>query len=450
MTVEERPTAPVAPWRGAPGTVGTVTVVGAGKIGLPLAAQYASHGWRVIAVDIDPAVVATINAGRSHVDEPGLDQLVAEAHAHGRLRATHDAREAAAESDVVVLIVPIVVDAASRPDRRAMEAAVSALAPGLRAGTLVIFETTMPIGDTRQRYAPRLTAGSGLAVETDGDAGLLVAFSPERVYTGATFANLATYPKLVGGIGPRSTGRAAEFYRSVLDADVVPMSSAEAAEFAKLAETTYRDVNIALANEFARVADEAGVDILEVIAAANSQPYSHIHQPGLGVGGHCIPVYPHFLLEREPSLQLVADARRINDEQTHLAVEMTRQHLGGLDGRTVLLLGLTYRAGVRELAFSRAIPLIAELAAEGAHVLAYDPLLDAAEIERIGGTPWSWGERSEDVAAIITQTADERFASLDPAWFPTLRLLVDGRNGLVDLPLPAGVAYRGFGVSRPS
>ena len=439
-----------APWRGEPGTVGTVTVVGAGKIGLPLAAQYASHGWRVIAVDIDPDVVASINSGRSHVDEPGLDELVAEAHANGRLRATLDARAAASESDVVVLIVPIVVDAAGRPDRGAMEAAVDAVAPGLRAGVLVVFETTMPIGDTRQRYAPRLTAGSGLAVEPDGDAGLLVAFSPERVYTGATFANLATYPKLVGGLGPKSTQRAVAFYRSVLDADVVPMSSAEAAEFAKLAETTYRDVNIALANEFARVADEAGVDVTEVIAAANSQPYSHIHQPGLGVGGHCIPVYPHFLLEREPSLQLVADARRINDEQTHLAVEMTREHLGGLDGRTVLVLGLTYRAGVKELAFSRAIPLIAELAAEGARVFAYDPLLDAVEVDQTGAAPWSWGEASDAVDAVITQTADDLFASLDPAWFPALRLLIDGRNSLVDLPLPAGVGYRGIGVSRPS
>jgi nucleotide sugar dehydrogenase len=449
VTVEERPTAPSAPWRGEPGTVGTVAVVGAGKIGLPLAAQYASHGWRVVAVDIDPAVVATINAGRSHVDEPGLDELVAEAHADGRLRATLDARAAAAESDVVVLIVPIVVDAAARPDRRAMEAAVDALAPGLRPGTLVIFETTMPIGDTRNRYAPRLAAASGLPVN-DEETGLFVAFSPERVYTGATFANLATYPKLVGGLGPRSTERAVAFYRSVLDADVVPMSSAEAAEFAKLAETTYRDVNIALANELARVADEAGVDVTEVIAAANSQPYSHIHQPGLGVGGHCIPVYPHFLLERAPSLKLVADARRINDGQTHLAVEMARQHLGELAGRTVLVLGLTYRAGVKELAFSRAIPLIGELAAEGAHVLGYDPLLDAAETERTGAASWSWGERSDGVVAIITQTADDRFASLDPGWFPELSLLIDGRNSLRDLPLPSGVAYRGIGVSRPS
>ena len=139
-----------------------------------------------------------------------------------------------------------------------------------------------------------------------GDAGFLVAFSPERLYSGAALRNLATYPKLVGGLGPASRDRAAAFYDSVLDAEIVAMSSAEAAEFAKLADTTYRDVNIALANEFASYADRIGVDVTEVIAAANSQPYSHIHQPGLGVGGHCIPVYPHFLLDRAPELSLVA------------------------------------------------------------------------------------------------------------------------------------------------
>ena len=197
---------------------------------------------------------------------------------------------------MVVLIVPVMLDATNHPDRRSMDAAVTSIGAGLRAGSTVILETTLPVGDTRDRYAPMLAEASGLDLEED----LFVAFSPERLYSGAALRNLATYPKLVGGLGEASTGRAAAFYSGVLDADVVALSSAEAAELAKLADTTYRDVNIALANEFARYADRIGVDILEVIAAANSQPYSHIHQPGLGVGGHCIPVYPYFLLDRAP------------------------------------------------------------------------------------------------------------------------------------------------------
>jgi nucleotide sugar dehydrogenase len=437
---------PVSPWRGEPVTAGVVAVVGAGKMGLPLAAQFASHGWKVIAVDIDESVVAAINEGRSHVDEePGLGELVASAHADGRLRATTDGAAAAREADVVVLIVPVMLDADSRPNHRHMDAATDAIAPGIHPGSLVIYETTLPVGDTRERYAPRLEAASGLKAEVDGDAGFYVAFSPERLYSGAALRNLATYPKLVGGLGPASRDRAAAFYDSVLDAEIVAMSSAEAAEFSKLADTTYRDVNIALANEFANYADRIGVDVTEVIAAANSQPYSHIHQPGIGVGGHCIPVYPHFLLDRAPELSLVARAREVNDGQVYVAIEALRSELGSLDGVGVLVLGLTYRHGVKELAYSRALPLIEGLREAGSRVLAYDPLLTDDEIRRTGAEPWTWGESSPWVRAVITQTGDPRWNDLEGGWFPDLRLILDGRNSLNDFALPDGVIVRGMG-----
>ena len=433
------------PWTGEAGTAGTVAVVGAGKMGLPLAAQFASHGWSVIAIDIDPVVVAAINEGRSHVGgEPGLSDLVADAHRAGRLRATLDGAAAASEADVVVLIVPVMLDAASHADHRSMDAAAAAIALGLHAGSLVIFETTLPVGDTRGRYAPRLAEVSGLTLEED----LFVAFSPERLYSGSALRNLATYPKLVGGLGSTSSTRATAFYASVLDADVVAMSSAEAAEFAKLADTTYRDVNIALANEFARYADRIGVDLVEVIAAANSQPYSHIHQPGLGVGGHCIPVYPHFLLDRAPELELVALARQVNDGQVDVVLDAMTEVLGTFVGQKVLVLGLTYRHGVKELAYSRALPLISGLRERGAVPLAFDPLLTDEEIGKTGASPWTWGQPEPDVRAIVTQTADPEWRALDPALFPGLRLLVDGRNSLRDLALPDGVAYHGVGGRR--
>ncbi len=439
------PARQVRPWTGETGTAGTVAVVGAGKMGLPLAAQFASHGWTVIAIDIDPSVVAAINNGQSHIgEEPGVAGLVADAHRAGRLRATTDGAAAAAESDVVVLIVPVMLDAGDHPDRRSMDAAVAAIGPGLRPGATVVLETTLPVGDTRDRYAPMLAEASGLALEQE----LFVAFSPERLYSGAALRNLATYPKLVGGLDEASTARAAAFYASVLDADVVTMSSAEAAEFAKLADTTYRDVNIALANEFARYADRIGVDILEVVAAANSQPYSHIHQPGLGVGGHCIPVYPHFLLDRAPEMELVALARRVNDGQVDVVLDGLAESLGTLGGASVLVLGLTYREGVKELAYSRALPLIAGLRERGAVVLAFDPLLTAPEIERLGAQPWSWGQDEPDVTAIVTQTADLAWQTVEPAWFPSLRAFVDGRNSLRDLSLPEHVDYHGIGGRR--
>ena len=430
------------PWHGAPGTVGTVAVVGAGKMGLPLAAQFAGHGWSVVAVDVQESVVAAINAGRSHVgEEPGLAELVASAHATGRLRATTDGAEAARGADVVVLIVPVMLNDEQQPDYRYMDSAVAAIGPGVHAGSLVIFETTLPVGDTRQRFVPQLEAASGLRADLD----FLVAFSPERLYSGAALRNLATYPKLVGGIGPASGDRAAAFYASVLDAEVVRMSSAEAAEFSKLADTTYRDVNIALANEFARYADRVGVDIQEVIAAANSQPYSHIHQPGLGVGGHCIPVYPHFLLSRAPEMELVELSRRVNDGQVGLAIRALQRALGGLEGVPVLVLGLTYREGVHELAYSRALPLIERLGFHGAIVSAFDPLLSEEEVVRCCATPYHWGAPSP-ARAIVTQTADACFRGLDFGLFPALEVLFDGRNSLRDVTLPEQVAYHAIGV----
>ena len=429
-------------WTGEEGTAGIVAVVGAGKMGLPLAAQFASHGWSVIAVDVNPEVVATINAGRSHVgDEPGLADLVSRVHAGGRLRATLDAASAARAADVVVLIVPVMLDAEKQPDYRYMDAAVASIAPGVHAGSTIIFETTLPLGDTRRRFAPALEAASGLVADRD----FFVAFSPERLFSGAVLENLAVYPKLVGGIGAASTDRAARFYASVLDAEVVAMSSSEAAEFSKLADTTYRDVNIALANEFARAADLHGIDVQEVIAAANSQPYSHIHQPGIGVGGHCIPVYPHLLLSRAPGLSLIETARRVNDGQVDRALAVLDPLVGGLAGTPVLVLGITYREGVKELAYSRAIAVIAALQAAGARVSAYDPLLVDEEIRALGAEPWHWGEPGP-FRAIVTQTADRAFAALEAAWFPDLRAVFDGRNSLRALALPAGVAYVGVGV----
>ena len=223
------------------------------------------------------------------------------------------------------------------------------------------------------------------------------------------------------------------------------MSSAEAAEFSKLADTTYRDVNIALANEFAAAADAHGIDVQEVIAAANSQPYSHIHQPGIGVGGHCIPVYPHLLLAGSPGLRIVEAAREVNDGQVDRAVATVDAVLGGLDGVPVLVLGLTYRERVKELAYSRALPLLDRLRAAGASVSAFDPLLDDDEVRELGAVPWSWGEPGA-FRAVITQTGDPVFATLDPAWFPALEVVFDGRNSLRGLALPTGVTYVGVGV----
>jgi nucleotide sugar dehydrogenase len=426
-----------------------VAVVGLGKIGLALASQYASKGWRVIGVDVRPDVVASVTAGRIYgAEEPGLAERVAAARSAGLLEATDDHAAATRVADVVVMVVPVTLTAAWRPDYRDMEAATSAVAAGLRAGTLVTFETTLPVGDTRGRFGPLLEAGSGLRAGAPG-RGFWLAYSPERVSIGRIFDDLATYPKIVGGIDAASTGRATAFYRGVLEAEVWELSSLEAAELAKLAETTYRDVNIAFANELAGYAERVGVDVLEVIRAANSQPHSHLHAPGIGVGGHCIPVYPWFLLADGADLELVRRSRSINDRQVPAAVQAIAHRLGGLEGVEVLVLGLTYRANVRELANSNAMSLIAALRERGAVVSAFDPLLDESEVREAGVVPYAWATRS-GARAIVTQTADPRWHELDLSMFPKLELLFDGRNSLRDLALPNGVAYLGVGLRATS
>ena len=217
--------------------------------------------------------------------------------AAGKLRATTWADAAGfSDAEVVVVIVPVVVDADRQIDFGPIDAATRDIAANLGEHALVVYETTLPVGTTRKRFGPMLVAGSGRTLDED----LFLAFSPERVLVGRVFLDLERYPKIVGGTSDESTRRAAEFYRAALDpgTEVRAVASAETAEMTKLAETTYRDVNIAYANELAQFAARNGINVTEVIEAANSQPYSHIHQPGVGVGGHCIPVYPHFPVQR--------------------------------------------------------------------------------------------------------------------------------------------------------
>jgi nucleotide sugar dehydrogenase len=421
-----------------------IAVVGLGHIGLPLAVQYASRGHDVIGCDVDPRIVDAVNRGTSpHEDEQALVDRVPELVAAGRLRATTDDAEGVRGADAVVVIVPVVVDDERTIDFGPIDAATRDLARGLELGTLVVYETTLPVGTTRDRFGPMLEQGSGLRLDSD----LFLAFSPERVLVGRVLLDLQRYPKIVGGTSPEATRRAAAFYESVLEpgTEIRVMASAEAAEMTKLAETTYRDVNIALANEYAAYAARHGIDVTEVIEAANSQPYSHIHHPGVGVGGHCIPVYPHFLFNADAGLQLPPMARRINDGMSRWTVDLVRERIGPLEGVPVLVLGIAYRADVREDAFSSAFRLRDELLAAGARVLGHDPYFDAEHLRALGFEPWDLNA-PEPVRVALLQAAHDAYRTLGPAAIPGLELLVDGRNAMDREPWErAGVAFAGIG-----
>ena len=422
-----------------------IAVVGLGHIGLPLAVQYASRGHDVLGVDLAPWIVEAINRGESpHRDEQALVERVPQLVAEGRLRATtwEDA-EGVREADAIVVIVPVVVDAEREIDFAPIDAATRDIARHLGPGTLVVYETTLPVGTTRNRFGPMLAGGSGLEL----DDGFHLAFSPERVLVGRVFLDLRRYPKIVGGTSDASTDRAVAFYRDVLDegTDVWRVTNAETAEMTKLAETTYRDVNIAYANELAQYAARNGIDVTEVIGAANSQPYSHIHQPGVGVGGHCIPVYPHFLFNGDPELRMPPLAREINESMGAFTIDRIEDRLGSLDGQPVVVLGVAYRGDVKEDAFSSAFRLRDELIAAGARVYAHDPYFDADHLRRLGFEPYDL-ESPEEVRVAILQAAHTEYAELEPSRLPGIELFVDGRNAIEPSRwTDAGVAYAGIG-----
>ncbi|WP_344586705.1 nucleotide sugar dehydrogenase, partial [Kitasatospora paracochleata] len=330
----------------------------------------------------------------------------------------------------VLIAVPLAAGPDGDPDFAPLDAATDAVAAGLRAGTLVAYETTLPVGTVRGRFARRLEAGSGLVAGRD----FALVAAPERVRSGRVFADLRHSPKLVGGIDEDSTRQGAEFYRAVLDFDPRPdlprgngvwvLESAEAAEFAKLAETTYRDVNVALVNQFARYADRVGVDLAEVIDACNSQPDTHLHRPGIAAGGHRIPVHPRLYLWNDPHATVVRAAREANETVPGYAVGLLQGVLGPLDGVAVLVLGAAYRGGVKETAHSGVFPLVEALRAAGAEVRVRDPLYAADELAALGLPP----DEGKPAAALVVQADHPEYRDLGAADFPGARVLLDGRR----------------------
>ncbi|MGO2521791.1 MAG: nucleotide sugar dehydrogenase [Microbacterium sp.] len=409
-----------------------IAVVALGKIGLPLAVQFASSGHDVIGVDVNPKTVDSINAGvEPFPGEAELQQRLSELVPAGKLRATIDYAEAIPGADAVVLVAPVFVnDETWEPDFKYMDAATKSLAAHLTPGTLVSYETTLPVGTTRNRWKPMLEEGSGLQEGED----FYLAYSPERVLTGRVFADLRKYPKLIGALSEDGGRRAREFYEAVLQFDERPdlprangvwdLGTTEASEMAKLAETTYRDVNIGLANQFGLFAAANGIDVHKVIEACNSQPYSHIHRPGIAVGGHCIPVYPRLYLATDPDADIVRVARQLNASMPERLVSQAANLLGDLTGLCAVVLGAAYRGGVKETAFSGVFPTVTALKERGAQVVVHDPLYTDAELAGLGFEPYHFGG-TVDVA--ILQTDHAAYRELTPEQLPGIKLLVDGR-----------------------
>jgi nucleotide sugar dehydrogenase len=411
-----------------------ITVVAMGKIGLPLAVQFASMGHKVIGTDVNGNTIKLINDGlEPFPGEAYLQEKLVQVVASGNLVATSDTTGSVEKSEVVVVVVPLFVDAYGVPDFGWMDDATISIGKGLKKGTLVLYETTLPVGTTRNRFAKILEVESGLTAGVD----FYLAFSPERVFTGRVFEDLRKYPKLVGGLDEVSGQKAKEFYESVLEFDyrndlpkengVWDLGSCEASELAKLAETTYRDVNIGLANQFALFADKNQIDIYKVIEACNSQPYSHIHQPGIAVGGHCIPIYPRMYLWNDPSASIVQAARDANSNMPNYAVNLLEKYHGSLAGESVVVLGASYRGGVKETAFSGVFSIVEELIKKGAVPLVNDPLFTHEELIALKLVPYDFGMLAD---AAIIQANHVEYYSIKSHDLPGVRTVLDGRKFL--------------------
>jgi UDP-N-acetyl-D-mannosaminuronic acid dehydrogenase len=339
-------------------------VVGLGRAGLPLAAVMAEAGLEVIGVDVDADRVKAVNAGVNTVpEEPGLSELLATK----KIKATTVIKDAG-DCSVYVVVVPLLLDRENRPDFRLIKEAFKGVASVLKDGDLVVLETTVPPGTT-EGLVKKMLDKSGKKY--------LLAHSPERIMTGHSISRLREFPKVVGGVDEESAKAAYEFYRRFAKT-VVKVKDARTAELVKVAEGVYRDVNIALANELLKVCDDVGVDFWEMRDAANHK-YCSIHEPGM-VGGHCIPVYPWFLINNH-KVPLIKLARKLNDEMVEYYADRALEIAG--EGGKVGVVGLSYRSGVKEPTHTRAHALIKALKKRKLIVYGMDPMFGEGEVEKL-------------------------------------------------------------------
>jgi UDP-N-acetyl-D-glucosamine dehydrogenase len=388
-----------------------VGIIGLGYVGLPLAVAFAEAGDEVVGVDVDQRSVEAINSGRSRIEDISDERLAAVGE---RLRATSHYNELGT-CEAVMICVPTPLANQREPDLSYIVDAGQSLARVLREGQLVVLESTTYPGTTRDRLRPILEE-SGLAAGSD----FALAFSPERIDPGRTDYTIRTTPKVVGGLTDDCTQRGVDLYSRVCD-QVVPVSTPEAAELAKLLENIFRSVNIALVNELAILCDRMGIDIWEVVDAASTKPYGFMRfEPGPGMGGHCLPVDPFYLAfkarEYDFSAEFIELAGKVNQAQPRFCVSRIARALNDatkpVKGSRVLLLGVSYKAGVGDLRESPSLRIAHLLRELGAEVSYHDP--HVPEVSELGLSSLALDEAlaSADVACIVTAHPEVDYAQV--------------------------------------
>lgn len=403
-----------------------ICVLGLGYIGLPTASTFATNGVHVIGVDVNPQVIETLRSGNPHIYEPGLRTLVQAALGSGNLVISDQPGPA----DAFIIAVPTPFYDDKRADLRFVVSAAESIVPCLRAGNLVVLESTSPPRTTLDIVAPILER-SGLKAGAD----IHLAYSPERVLPGQILRELTENARVIGGVNRLSAEAGRDLYALFVRGEII-QTDATTAEMVKLMENTYRDVNIAIANEFARLAERFGVDAWEAIALANRHPRVSILNPGPGVGGHCISVDPWFLVEAAPDLTpLIHTARKVNDSQPRHVVDLVQRALGlssreGLAGRRIAALGLAYKPDVDDFRESPAIEVVHLLAQAGAVVRAFDPYQTESHLLEIPSVA-SLPEALAGAELILLLVNHRPLRQLDPVQVARLtqaRLVMDCAN----------------------
>jgi UDP-N-acetyl-D-mannosaminuronic acid dehydrogenase len=380
-----------------------ICVLGLGYIGLPTASTFAKCGRNVVGVDTNSRIVESLQKGIPHIKEPGLDEVVQAAFQSGKLTVASKPVEA----DAFIIAVPTPIHPDKTADLSYVRSAAESILPVLRRGNLVVLESTSPPRTTCDIVRPILER-SGLRAGKD----FLLAYSPERVLPGQIIRELTENARVIGGIDRASAEAGRDLYRAFARGEIV-LTDATTAETVKLMENTYRDVNIALANEMLRMGAVFGINIWEAISIANLHPRVNIMQPGPGVGGHCISVDPWFLVEAAPqATPLIKISREVNDSQPEYVVRQAEKILGKLAGRKIAVLGLTYKADVDDVRESPSLEIVHLLAARGADVAACDPL--APQVESPGRRVQSVDEAADGADALILLVGHQPYRELPP------------------------------------
>lgn len=419
----------------------TVCIVGLGYVGLPLAVQCALKGYEVYGLENDTAKNDLINSGKSPIKEEFLEKNLPLKN----LTATNDP-SVIKKSDFVIVCVPTPVDETFMPDLTPVKIATQTIVENLNPGQLVVIESTINPGVCEEVVEP-IFAAAGYKVGKDYE----LAHCPERINPGDPKWNVTNIPRVVGSFSEQGLKTAVAFYESVIDAQIMPMKSVREAEATKIMENSFRDINLAFVNELAKSFDVLGIDVVDVIKGASTKPFAFMpHWPGRGVGGHCIPVDPYYLIERAKASgfdhEFLKIARKVNNSMPEYTVELLQDSLNKVklpvNGTPVGLLGISYKPNIADLRESPSLKIIKHLEHHGAEIITFDP-----HVEKMSSVK-SLEEILEKSTALIVATGHKEFIDIDPAIYKKhgIKVIIDGMNCLDKKAIEdLGIVYKGIG-----